>query len=249
MYKRQVADPAKWFPLHASLFNAEMNPLGANDSWLTVKDINVEARHLKVIVNSPMFGKVSETNWTNQAFRVIMMWFSEFQVFGKGYVYDINTDEIPEVKFTDDPDDQYRCMCDLAGNTIDMYRPNLLAHAEGLGLKWRTLVLENTDVWEFLVKDSEPVATPDTCDDVSVGYKYLVTTLDANSRENEWVVRIDPRPDIMIGSTVWSSRLNPDKTLLVHGNVMEVVGDDPPMQTLTLSDYETFSGGDSADGC
>lgn len=241
-------DSGQWFPIHPDLFNTEVNPLDGTDSWKTVKDINVEARHLRVVCNTPLFGNVSYTKWTNEAFRIIMFWLSEFQVFGQGYVEDINTDDIPEVKFTDDPDDEFRCMCDLAGNAVDMYRPNLLAHAEGLGLKYRTLVIENDDVWEFLTKDSEPATTPDDCDDVSVGYKFLVTTLDANSRENEWKVRIDPRPDVLIGSTVWSSRLNPDKTLLVHGNVMEMVGG-VLTQTITLSDFETFAGGDSADGC
>lgn len=242
-------DDSTWFPIHPDLFNAEINFLGGSDSWLTVKDINVEARHLRVVINNPLFAKVSENKWENEAFRMVALWLSEFQVYSSGYVQDINTDEIPEVKFTDDPNDEYRCLCNLSGDSVDMYRPNLLTHAEGLGLKYRTLVLELDDVWEFLVKDEYPGVTPDDCDDVSVGYKYLVTKLDANSRENEWKVRIDPRPDVMIGSTVWSSRLNPNLSFLVHGMTMEVIGDSPPTQTLTLSDYEKFAGGDSADGC
>ncbi len=234
-------DPDKWFVLHPSLYNAEVDPQEGRGSWLTVDGINRTARHLRVVINNPLFGKVSESNWTNDAFRIMLWFMSEFQVYGRGRVMDGDGEDQPEVKFTDDPEDEFRCMCDLAGNSVDMYRPDLLTITEAMGLKYRTLVLENSDVWEFITKNDVD------CDDVSLGYKYLVSRLDANSKDNEWKIRIDPRPDIRIGHTVRSTKLDPDKAYLVHGSTLQVTG--PTMtHVLTLSDHETASGGEGG-GC
>lgn len=240
-------DDDRWFVLHPDLYNAEVDPLDARNSWLTVENINKEVRYLRVIINNPLFGKVSETNYTNKAFRIMLWWMSEFQVYGRGRVLAGDTEEQPEVKFTDDPEDENRCMCNLAGEQVDMYRPTLLTLTAAMGLKYRTLVLETADVWEFYHEDDEVGTTPDDCDEVSVGYKYLVTRLDSASKENEWQVRIDPRPDIRVGSTVYSSKLNVDRKFLVHGNSLQMVGGQL-MQVLTLSDHETCSGGEGT-GC
>lgn len=235
-----------WHPIHPALYQAEVDPLDARGSWLTVDGIDIETRHIRVVINQPLFFRRSE-HFGGSGERSMLWWMTEFQVYSRGRVHGDNEDQ-PTVQFTDDAGAGDRCMCNLAGEQVDMYRPELLAIAEAMGLKYRTLVLENDDVWEFINKDDELMATPDDCDLVSLGYKYLVTRLDAASKENEWKVQIDPRPDIRIGDTVYSSKINPDTKYLVHGSVLQMISE-KLNHSLTLSDHETNSGGEGEGYC
>lgn len=309
-------DPDLWCPIHESLFLAEVDPLSSSESWITVENINKEARHLRVIINQPMYAKVGESN-QGAANRMMLWWMSEFQVYGGGKVILDSTGKPPEVKFTDNPADPLRCLININGDPVDMYRPTLLAITEAMGLKHRTFVVETSDVWDFteapvkvtgIVTDVDNVGgdavftaaigvgdlytgdyilITDTTDydgtwevsfvdvptgkigtnapytnpwppaeighwsnipNVSTGYKYLVTVLDSISKDNEWEVRIDPRPDIFIGSTVYSSKLNATKTFLVLGMRLDMAGGQLS-QTLSLSDFLTCSGGEATGYC
>jgi hypothetical protein len=229
-----------WYPIHPDLFQVSVgDPFGSSqsDTHIIVEGLDTWAKHVRVICNEPMLAKISNSD---KSFRMLMAWLSEFQIFGQGYVFDPDTQELPEVKFTDDPDDEFRCMCDLEGNLIDLYRPTLLTLTKGMGLKYRTLVVENDDLWEFDHK------TGATCADVSIGYKYLVTLLNSNSKENEWQVSIDYRPDVRIGTTIMCSALNPSKSFLVLGNVVNDVSG-KITQSVVLSDYETPVTGEDPD--
>ena len=253
-YATSVAVPITeeaWHPIHPDLFHASVNDCmggGQDDTHVIIENINTWATHLRVIINTPFLSKTSNST---QKYRMLFCWLSEFQVFGGGYVLDPVTKEPPEVKFTDDDDDPYRCMCNLAGDTIDLYRPTLLAITSAMGLKYRTLVIENDDVWDFSIKSPDDMVIPGDCDDVSTGYKYLVTMLDSNSKENNWTVNIDCRPDVLIGDTVMCTQLNPGKSFLVMGNVITCTGG-KMTQTIELSDFETPVTGentDEADDC
>lgn len=238
-------DPDSWHILHPDLYMAQVDILDAERSWKMVKGIEVEARHLRVVINIPMFIKVAETNWSNEAFRAMLWFMSEFIVLSQGRVMD-STDEQPEVIFTDDPNSTERCLFDITNNLVDMYRPTLLAFLEAQGLKYKTLVLERDGVWDFNdLTNADP-------DEVGLGYKYLVSRLDALSKENEWVLRIDPRPDVMIGSTLHSSRLNAalgaSISYLVHQNTLLMLG--PKLtQTLIVSDHVNVDGDEPSGFC
>lgn len=235
-------DDTNWFTLHSDLFYQEVDILDARNGWHMTEGIGIEARYLRVVVNEPLFAKVGESGFFDQeAFRVILYFMSEFIVLGRGRVLD-DDDALPEVKFVEEDDDELRCRYNLADELVDMYRPHLLAKLEAAGLKWKTLVIESDDVFDFSVEhDADP-------DNVGLGYKLLVTRLDAASKENEWTVRIDPRPDVRIGSTVYCSRLDPDKMFLVMGNSLQMNGGNLS-QTLILSDYESVDGDEPTEYC
>jgi hypothetical protein len=210
---------------------------GARESWKVVEDIGCDTRHLRVIVNNPMFFKASNST---KGFRGMLWWMSEFQVYEKNRLFDALTNALPEVAFTDDPADTFRYRFDLSNTIVDMYRPSLIQRLNcytndatplKIGLACKTLILETNDMFDFVQKLATDPA------DVSVGWKYLVSRLDAASRENEWTVRISPRPDILIGDTVHSSRLDPDRYFLVHGSSIELTAT-RASQTLTLSDHD-----------
>lgn len=223
----------KWFTLHPKLYNVEMD-ITDPDEWTTVEDINREARWLRVVINNPAFVKVAESNWSNQAFRALLWTMSELIVLGRGRVLDPDGD-LPEVKFTDNDADDERCLYNLNDELVDMYRPLLLDKLEAMGMKYKTLVIESDDVWDFTTKVGD-------ADDVGTGYKYLVSRLDAASKENEWIVTIDPRPDVRVGHTVYSSRLDSDKKFLVKASSLQCVSG---MMThiLRLTDVEDIDGG------
>jgi hypothetical protein len=189
-----------------------------------------------------MFAKVGASNWEKEAYRIIMWWFTEFLVLSKGRILDADGG-FPEVRFVSDPASEYRCRFDLSDNLVDLYRPKLLAKLAKIGLPWKTLIIEDDGVWDFQQKlDPDP-------DNVSLGYKLLVTRLDAASRENEWQVRIMPRPDIKIGDTIHSSKIDPDTHYMLHGNSLSMDGT-RLQQTVILSDHETYEGGTVGnDGC
>lgn len=306
-------EEALWFPIHQELFLAEVDPTSGPDSWITVQDINIEARFLRVIINNPMFFKVGESGNLSGQLDVMGMlwWMTEFQVYGGGKIQLDATGNPPEVVFTEDPYDPRRCIPGIDGELIDMYRPTLLEITEAMGLKYRTFVLETTEVWDFselahvsgaivsvanvggfaeltvamgaddihvndfilvtdttnyngtwevlavaplagTVKITAPYVANDSgfwsnAPNVSVGYKYLATMLDAVSKDNEWEVRIDPRPDIFIGSVIYSSKLNPDRKFTVLGMRLEMAGEQLS-QYIMLSDFVTCSGGEGT-GC
>lgn len=220
-------DPAGWFCISPELFLAEGTPgLGASewhiqDAIKTVENISCTTRHLRVICNNPLFAKVGEKKWSAQAYRMIVFWMNEFMVFSKNRLLDMDG-ELPEVAFTNDPDDEYRYRFGVNNTIVDMYRPILMAKLNSsidgkkLGLENKPLIIESDDLFDFQQKlDPDP-------ENVSIGYKYLVSRLDAASKENELSVEIDPRPDIRIGDTVFSSRMNPDVEFLVHGNMFDI---------------------------
>lgn len=227
-------DPDAWFPVHPDLYYTEVDPLVSRDSWITVNGIDKEIRWLRVIINNPLYVRLADNHLFGNAWRGMFWFMTEFQVYGGSRVPG-DGEELPSVQFTDDPEDPLRCMCNLAGDEIDMYRPNLLTITEATGLKYRTMVYENNDLWEFMEKDD------DDCDLVSMGYKYLVTRLDSLSRENEWKVRIDPRPDVRIGDTIYSTKLDDEKTFLVHGNTIQMASGQMT-HTVILSNHNIVAG-------
>jgi len=229
-----------WYALHPDLYCSEVDVMSPRDSWKQVGGINKRTRHLRVIINSPLLARVSQTNWTNEAFRAIIWFMSEFIVLESSKIKE--NDQLPEVSFTDNPADPDRCMYNLANELVDMYRPGLLRILEGMGLKYRTLVLETDDVWDFGVKhDPDP-------DEVGMGYKYLVTRLDAASKANEWTVEIEPRPDIRIGSEVRCTRLDPNKKFLVHQSKLEMASG-IMRHLLVLSDHVSTDGDEPSGYC
>lgn len=226
-------DDINWFVLDPELYYSEVDILGAKDSWKKVENIGIEAKYIRVIVNNPLFGKVGESNYYNEAYRIMICSMNEFVIISKGRILDI-AGEQPEVRFVDNPMAPKRHRYDLSNTLIDMYRPKLLAKLESLGLKWRTLRVEDDGVWDFSVETGLP-------EDVSLGYKLLVTRLDAASRENEFQVRIMPRPDLQIGNTVHASKLVPGYHFLINGFTMSE-NSGKLSHTLIMSDYETFEG-------
>lgn len=234
-----VPDPLTWFPIHKDLYLSEVDPLAGRESFKTVSGIDVETRHLRGMINNPLFARTADT--VSGGIRLLLWWMSEFIVFAQGRVLDIDGTQ-PTVKFTDNDADPERCLFNIADNLVDMYRPELLILAEGTGLKFRTLVLKTNDVFSFQTKvDDDP-------DEVALGYKLMTTRLDVESKENELRVRIDPRPDVRIGSTVHASKFDPDKYYLVKGNSLIMVGGKLG-QVLFLSDKESVSGNEPSGFC
>jgi hypothetical protein len=233
-------DSDSWYTVNSDLYLREVDITDSKE-WIQVENINREARYLRVIVNNPAFAKVGESNWSNKAERALMWFLSEMIVLGRGRVTD-SDGNLPFVQFTDNAGDPNRCLYNINDEYVDMYRPTLLKYLEACGLKYKTLIIEADDVWDFAVKqDADP-------DEVGFGYKYLVSRLDAASKENEWVVTIAPRPDVRIGSTVYSSKLDPDKYFLVLGSSLQLVSG-RMVHTLTLTDVESVDGGSPSGYC
>lgn len=234
-------DPNGWYQMSPELFMVETTPgegtgetitWSAHDSWKVINNINVKARHVRVIVNNPMLFKSVKGGWRTE------LWFlTEFSLYSKNRLLDASG-ILPEVRFTDDPNDIYRFRFGLDNTIVDMYRPVLMdkLNAETpaglrMGLKWKTLFIEDDDLFDFAQKlGVDP-------NDVSVGYKYLVSRLDAASRENVWTVSISPRPDIKMGDIIFSSRLNPTRYFLVHGLTINI-NPTSATESLTLTDHD-----------
>lgn len=231
-------DADSWYVMHPDLYLMQMD-IVESDGWKQVEGINREARHIRIMINNPAFVKVGESNWSADAERALLWFVSEMIVLSRGRVLD-DSDNQPFVQFTDNSSDPERCLYDITDTLVDMYRPTLLTLLEAAGLKYKTLIIETDDVWDFTTKTGD-------ADDVGLGYKFLVTRLDAASKENDWVVTIDPRPDIRIGHTVYSSRIDPDKRYLVHGSTLQLISG-RLSHTLVLSDHETVDGG-AVGGC
>ena len=234
-----VPNVNSWYTISPDLYNVEMD-IVQGDAWIKVEGINQKARWIRIVVNNPAFVKVAESNWSAQAYRALLWFSSEIIVLGLGRVQDVDG-HLPSVQFTDNPADPLRCLYDIYDNLVDMYRPKLLAFLEACGLKFKTLVIEAEDIWDFITKKGDP-------EDVGFGYKYLVSKLDAASKENEWTVMIDPRPDIRIGHTVYSSKLDPDKKYLVMGSSLQMVGG-KMIHTLELTDVNTVDGDEPTGYC
>lgn len=224
-----------WFIICPALYYREVDILTAEGSWAKEDNLKVRARYIRVVVNNPMYGKVGESNWANEAYRIMLWHMNEFVVLGSGRILD-SVGGKPEVKFTDNASDPDRYLYDLSDTLIDMYRPKLLAKLEAIRLKYKTLFVEDEGVWDFeTMQDVDP-------DNVSLGYKLLVTRLDAASRENEWTVQIMPRPDIRMGNTIYSSVYDVTKGFLVHGSLM-AMNSGKLAHFLTVSDHESTEGG------
>jgi hypothetical protein len=212
------------------------------ESWHSIENIGTKTRHLRVVIDNPLYGKCGENN-ENDAYRIMLWFMTEFQVYSKNRLLDAQTGDLPEVSFVDDPSSELRYRFGMDNTIVDMYRPTLLAKLNcytndatplQIGLKGKTIIIDNNELFDFVQKTAvDP-------EDVSIGFKYLVTRLDAASRENEWAVNIDPRPDILIGDVVFDSKLNTNRLFLVHGSTLNLTPTNA-MQFVTLSDHD-YSG-------
>jgi len=230
-------DEDGWYALCEDLYFMECTPGEDERSWkardgvFEIKSIGAKSRYIRVVVNNPMFATVSD-----HPYRAMIWWLSDIAFYSDNYLRDADG-ELPYVEFVNADRDENRWMFDMKNTIVDMYRPELFNRLYALyddkhfSLAHKTLIVENNRIFDFQTKiDDDP-------ENVSIGYKYLVSRLDAASRENSWVVRISPRPDIIIGDTVYSSALNSNKYFLVHGSRIEITAS-RVTQTLTLSDHD-----------